>query len=99
MKASSIGMAKVNSAAELIDAWKAASTYDSQVLVEQWIQGPEYTIATLRGQVLPPIALGTPTPSTTTTPSTWPTDTQYRIPCGLDSSQGTGIDGPHGESL
>ena len=49
---SSIGMAKVNSAAELIDAWKAASTYDSQVLVEQWIQGPEYTIATLRGQVL-----------------------------------------------
>ena len=57
---SSIGMAKVNSAAELIDAWKAASTYDSQVLVEQWISGPEYTIATLRGQVLPPIALGTP---------------------------------------
>ena len=55
---SSIGMAKVNSAAELIDAWKAASTYDSQVLVEQWISGPEYTIATLRGQVLPPIALG-----------------------------------------
>ncbi|WQG58870.1 D-alanine--D-alanine ligase [Pseudomonas sp. RTB3] len=47
---SSIGMAKVNSAAELIDAWKAASTYDSQVMVEQWIQGPEYTIATLRGQ-------------------------------------------------
>ena len=37
---SSIGMAKVTSASELIDAWKAASTYDSQVFVEQWIQGP-----------------------------------------------------------
>src|SRR3989338_8414942 len=57
---SSIGMAKVNDVDALIAAWKDASRYDSQVLVEQWISGPEFTIALLRGQVLPPIALGTP---------------------------------------
>ena len=84
---SSIGMAKVNSAAELIDAWKAASTYDSQVLVEQWIQGPEYTIATLRGQVLPPIALGTPHTFYDYDAKYVASDTQYRIPCGLDATK------------
>ena len=58
---SSIGMAKVNSVDELVDAWKAASTYDSQVLVEQWIHGPEFTIAMLRGEApaLPPIRVPT----------------------------------------
>ena len=84
---SSIGMAKVNSAAELIDAWKAASTYDSQVLVEQWICGPEYTIATLRGQVLPPIALGTPHAFYDYDAKYLASDTQYRIPCGLDANK------------
>jgi len=80
---SSIGMAKVNSVEELIDAWKAASTYDSQVLVEQWITGPEFTIATLRDQVLPPIALGTPHTFYDYDAKYVANDTQYRIPCGL----------------
>lgn len=84
---SSIGMAKVNSAFELIDAWKAASTYDSQVLVEQWIQGPEFTIATLRDQVLPPIALGTPHTFYDYDAKYIANDTQYRIPCGLDAAK------------
>ena len=84
---SSIGMAKVNSAAELIDAWKAASTYDSQVLVEQWIQGPEFTIATLRDQVLPPIALGTPHTFYDYDAKYVANDTQYRVPCGLDEAK------------
>ena len=82
---SSIGMAKVTSASELTDAWKAASTYDSQVLVEQWIQGPEFTIAMLRDQVLPPIALGTPHTFYDYDAKYLASDTQYRIPCGLDS--------------
>ncbi|MEM8007120.1 D-alanine--D-alanine ligase, partial [Morganella morganii subsp. sibonii] len=45
---------------ELIAAWREAARYDSQVLSEQWISGPEFTVATLRGQVLPAIRLGTP---------------------------------------
>lgn len=82
---SSIGMAKVNSAEELVAAWQDAANYDSQVLVEQWIHGPEFTVAVLRGQVLPPIALGTPHVFYDYDAKYIASDTQYRIPCGLDS--------------
>ncbi len=84
---SSIGMAKVSGIAELIEAWRAASAYDAQVLVEQWIQGPEFTIATLRGQVLPPIGLGTPHTFYDYDAKYLANDTQYRIPCGLDAAK------------
>ena len=84
---SSIGMAKVTGVDDLIAAWRAAATYDSQVLVEQWIQGPEYTIATLRGQILPPIALGTPHSFYDYDAKYLASDTQYRIPCGLDDTK------------
>ncbi|WP_194789223.1 D-alanine--D-alanine ligase [Pseudomonas sp. UFMG81] len=82
---SSIGMAKVSSEQELIAAWKDAAMYDSQVLVEQWIHGPEFTVAVLRGQVLPPIALGTPHVFYDYDAKYIANDTQYRIPCGLDN--------------
>ncbi|MBI6925037.1 MULTISPECIES: D-alanine--D-alanine ligase [Pseudomonas] len=84
---SSIGMAKVNSEQELVAAWRDAAQYDSQVLVEQWIHGPEFTIAVLRGQVLPPIALGTPHVFYDYDAKYIANDTQYRIPCGLDSAK------------
>ena len=84
---SSIGMAKVNSVEELISAWTEASKYDSQVLVEQWISGPEFTIATLRDQVLPPIALGTPHTFYDYDAKYVANDTQYRVPCGLDEAK------------
>ncbi|WP_327438796.1 D-alanine--D-alanine ligase [Pseudomonas donghuensis] len=84
---SSIGMAKVSSVEELIVAWKDAATYDSQVLVEQWIKGPEFTVAVLRGQVLPPIALGTPHTFYDYDAKYIANDTQYRIPCGLDAAK------------
>ena len=80
---SSIGMAKVNELSELIAAWRDASGYDAQVLVEQWIQGPEFTVATLRGEVLPPIGLGTPHTFYDYEAKYLADDTQYRIPCGL----------------
>ena len=84
---SSIGMAKVNDVDALIAAWKDASRYDSQVLVEQMIAGPEFTIAMLRGQVLPPIALGTPHSFYDYDAKYLASDTQYRIPCGLSAEK------------
>ncbi|WP_282341930.1 MULTISPECIES: D-alanine--D-alanine ligase [Pseudomonas] len=84
---SSIGMAKVNDIDALIDAWQAAKQFDSQVLVEQWIHGPEFTIAVLRGEVLPPIALGTPHSFYDYDAKYLASDTQYRIPCGLDAAK------------
>ncbi|MBD1553281.1 D-alanine--D-alanine ligase [Pseudomonas typographi] len=84
---SSIGMAKVNSVQALVEAWECASTYDSQVLVEQWINGPEFTVAILRDQPLPAIALGTPHAFYDYDAKYLASDTQYRIPCGLAPEQ------------
>lgn len=84
---SSIGMAKVDSVEALIAAWQDAARYDSQVLVEQWIAGPEYTIAVLCGQVLPPIGLGTPHTFYDYDAKYLADDTQYRIPCGLSAEK------------
>ncbi len=84
---SSIGMAKVADVDALIAAWKDASRYDSQVLVEQMIDGPEYTVAMLRGQVLPPIGLGTPHSFYDYDAKYLANDTQYRIPCGLSTDK------------
>ena len=84
---SSIGMAKVDSAQALLAAWQDAARYDSQVLVEQWIAGPEYTIAVLRGEVLPPIGLGTPHTFYDYDAKYLADDTQYRIPCGLSAEK------------
>lgn len=84
---SSIGMAKVDSAQALLAAWQDAAHYDSQVLVEQWIAGPEYTIAVLRGEVLPPIGLGTPHSFYDYDAKYLADDTQYRIPCGLSAEK------------
>ncbi|MGQ7959385.1 D-alanine--D-alanine ligase [Pseudomonas sp. SP16.1] len=84
---SSIGMAKVDSVEALIAAWQDAARYDSQVLVEQWIAGPEFTIAVLRGQVLPPIGLGTPHTFYDYDAKYLADDTQYRIPCGLSAEK------------
>ncbi|MDM9652617.1 D-alanine--D-alanine ligase [Ectopseudomonas oleovorans] len=84
---SSIGMAKVDSVEALLKAWQDAACYDSQVLVEQWIAGPEYTIAVLRGQVLPPIGLGTPHTFYDYDAKYLADDTQYRIPCGLSAEK------------
>lgn len=86
---SSIGMAKVADVDALITAWKDASRYDSQVLVEQMIDGPEFTIAMLRGEVLPPIALGTPHTFYDYDAKYLANDTQYRIPCGLSADKET----------
>ncbi|WP_061240621.1 D-alanine--D-alanine ligase [Ectopseudomonas composti] len=84
---SSIGMAKVENVEALIAAWQDAARYDSQVLVEQWIAGPEYTIAVLRGEVLPPIGLGTPHTFYDYDAKYLADDTQYRIPCGLSADK------------
>lgn len=84
---SSIGMAKVEDVDALVNAWRDASRYDPQVLVEQWIHGPEFTIAMLRGEVLPPIRLGTPNTFYDYEAKYLASDTRYQIPCGLDAEK------------
>ena len=57
---SSIGMSAASTAQELQDAVQAALKYDSEILVERWINGREFTVAILNGQVLPIVEMRTP---------------------------------------
>ena len=57
---SSIGMGRAHDEESLQVAWFEAARFDTQVLVEPWIEGVEYTASILAGQALPLIRLATP---------------------------------------
>ncbi|KZN58196.1 D-alanine--D-alanine ligase [Pseudoalteromonas luteoviolacea CPMOR-1] len=57
---SSVGMAKAHDERSLIEALTAAFKFDNQVLVEQWIEGREFTVSILNGEALPVIEMRTP---------------------------------------
>ncbi|MBN7795380.1 D-alanine--D-alanine ligase [Parahaliea mediterranea] len=56
---SSIGMAPAANAAELEAAYRKAAAYGAVVLAEQFIDGPEYTVAILGDTALPSIRMET----------------------------------------
>lgn len=57
LEGSSVGMSKVTTLLELRIALKFAFRYDKDVLIEKWLNGPEYTVAILGDQVLPSIRI------------------------------------------
>ncbi|SES99736.1 D-alanine--D-alanine ligase [Thalassotalea agarivorans] len=83
---SSIGMAKASSAVELHAALSEAFKHDVSVLVEQWIDGPEYTVAILGDKALPPIKMETPNEFYDYQAKYQSTTTQYHCPCGLSDA-------------
>lgn len=86
---SSIGMARVESAAELAGAWSASAQYDERVVVEQWVTGAEYTAVVLQGQTLPTIRLETPNAFYDYQAKYEQNNTGYHCPSGLSDSQET----------
>lgn len=83
---SSIGMSKVTKAEQLKPAYENAAKYDSEVFVEQWIAGKEYTVAVLDGEALPVIRLETPNEFYDYDAKYVSNTTGYHIPCGLDEA-------------
>jgi len=81
---SSIGMARADDPAGLVEAWRAAARYDVLVLAERWIEGPEYTCAVLNGEALPMIRLETPRAFYDYEAKYCADTTRYLCPCGLD---------------
>ncbi len=59
LEGSSIGMARVDAADELLPAWRTAAQSGSPVLAEQWVTGPEYTVAILHDAALPLVRIVT----------------------------------------
>lgn len=80
---SSIGMAKVTDRRELESAWRAAAAFDENVLLERWIDGPEYTASVLGSEVLPLIHLETPRTFYDYEAKYESSTTRYHCPCGL----------------
>ncbi|MDP5131658.1 MAG: D-alanine--D-alanine ligase [Paraglaciecola sp.] len=84
---SSIGMTKVNSAQQLATAIQDAFKYDEHVLIEQFIQGSEFTVSLLNGQALPSIRMSTPRVFYDYTAKYQADSTQYFCPSGLSAEQ------------
>ncbi len=84
---SSIGMRKVEKAEELQPAYEFAAGYDSEVIVESWITGSEYTCTVLNGKALPVIRMKTDRNFYDFEAKYQRNDTQYLIPCGLTAEQ------------
>jgi D-alanine-D-alanine ligase len=57
LEGSSIGITKVNIHQELNGALELAWQYDDNALIEQWIEGDEYTVAILGEKALPSIKI------------------------------------------
>lgn len=84
---SSIGMAKAENPDELARALALAGEFDRDVLVEAWVNGPEYTVAILGEQALPSIRLQTPNQFYDFEAKYQSDSTEYRCPAGLDEEQ------------
>lgn len=80
---SSIGIRKVNTVEELVEAFQEAEALDTLVLVEEWIEGPEFTVSLLQDRALPAIGLSTDHVFYDYEAKYLADDTRYRIPCGL----------------
>lgn len=84
---SSIGMAKVESAIELENAYREAAKYDTSVLAEKVIEGAEYTVSILDGKALPAIRLETGNRFYDYEAKYLSEDTKYICPCGLPAEE------------
>jgi D-alanine-D-alanine ligase len=82
---SSVGMSKVESAADLPAAYAAAAATDDSVFAERWITGAEYTVAILKGRALPSIRIETPQKFYDYQAKYFRNDTRYFCPSGLAS--------------
>jgi D-alanine-D-alanine ligase len=83
---SSVGMSRVENAADLPAAWRAASALDPVVIAERWITGGEYTVGILQGEALPAIRIETPRAFYDYQAKYFAEDTRYLIPCGLGAA-------------
>jgi D-alanine-D-alanine ligase len=80
---SSVGMSKVDTAAQLPAAYAAAAATDTSVFAEPWITGSEYTVGILQGETLPSIRIETPNTFYDYEAKYLRNDTRYHCPSGL----------------
>ncbi|KHT41927.1 D-alanine--D-alanine ligase [Pectobacterium brasiliense] len=84
---SSVGMSKVNTLSELPAALEEAFRHDDDILIEKWLNGPEYTVAILGDDVLPSIRIQPAGTFYDYEAKYLSDDTQYFCPSGLPDDQ------------
>lgn len=84
---SSIGMSSADSAAALRQSFELASQYAGDVLAEQFVDGPEYTVAVLGDRALPSIRLETNNEFYDYEAKYISDDTRYHCPSGLNADE------------
>ena len=82
---SSVGMTKVERAADLAAAYQAAVALERSVFAEPWITGGEYTVAILKERALPSIRIETPRTFYDYEAKYFRSDTRYLCPSGLSA--------------
>src|SRR5580693_2745047 len=82
---SSVGMSKVERAADLPAAYAAAAQLETLVFAEPWISGKEYTVALLQERALPSIRIETPRTFYDYEAKYFRDDTRYFCPSGLSA--------------
>src|SRR6202162_4951363 len=80
---SSVGMTKVERAADLPAAYAAAAQFETLVFAEPWINGKEYTVAILGDNALPSLRIETPKTFYDYEAKYFRDDTRYFCPSGL----------------
>ncbi len=80
---SSIGMSVAETVEQLENGFNIAASYDRSVMAESWIDGPEYTVAVVDGQVMPAICLESSHQFYDYEAKYEADDTRYLCPCGL----------------
>jgi D-alanine-D-alanine ligase len=84
---SSIGMSSADSASGLRKSFELASRYAGEVLAEQFVDGPEYTVAVLGDEALPSIRLETDNEFYDYEAKYVSADTRYHCPSGLSERE------------
>lgn len=84
---SSIGMSTADTAMGLQQAYELASQYAGEILAEQFIDGPEYTVAILGDSALPSIRLETANEFYDYEAKYLSNETLYQCPSGLDARE------------
>lgn len=87
LEGSSVGVARVDREQDLIPAFEKASQHNSSVLVEQFIDGPEYTVGILGSEPLPVIRIEAPNEFYDYESKYLSGDTGYRLPSGLSKTK------------
>lgn len=80
---SSVGMAKADNAVALKEAVVNAKKFDKEIMLEQWVDGDEFTVSILNGKALPSIRMTTPNDFYDYEAKYQTNTTEYHCPSGL----------------